>query len=126
MDIPITVLSSLLSGIIGVVISTIYYRRYERRKEKVELIKQLFGNRYNLNGDKFSEALNNIMIIFNDSSDVLEKLKSFHNIVSSNNKTNETVNSALIDLFKALLKNVRIDFKGLNDTFILKAFNIKI
>lgn len=45
MNIRVTLTSSLLSGIIGVVISTIYHRRYESRKMKLDLIRRLAGEK---------------------------------------------------------------------------------
>ena len=62
MDFLIVIISSLISGILGVIISTLYYKKAERRKEKMNLIMQLFGNRYDINGDRFSEALNSIVM----------------------------------------------------------------
>jgi len=127
MEFLIVIISSLLSGILGVVISTFYHKKAERRREKVELVKQLFGNRYDLNGEKFSEALNSIVIVFYDSSTVIKKLKTFHDLVSDNtsNKNTGKVEDALIDLFKALVKDVKLGTEELNDNFMLRAFNTK-
>ena len=76
MNVLLVIVSSLISGTLGVFISTIYYKKSERRKEKVALIKQLFGNRYDLNGDRFSEALNSIVIVFHDSRPYTGKANS--------------------------------------------------
>lgn len=35
--------SSLLSGLVGVIISTYYYLRYEKRKIKLETLRRLAG-----------------------------------------------------------------------------------
>lgn len=56
MDITITVISSLLSGIIGVGISTWYYRRYESRKQKIELLRKIVGFRFALTEKTSPEA----------------------------------------------------------------------
>lgn len=126
-NILLVLFSSVISGILGVIISNIYYKKWERRKEKVELIKQLFGNRYDLNGDKFSEALNSIIIVFYDSDNVINKYKTFYDVVSDNatNLNPSKVNSALLDLFKALSKDVNLVNEELNDMSILKVFNVK-
>ena len=63
-----TVVSSLFSGIIGVLVSSYYYRRYENRKNKFETFKRFMGNRYDLKGDAFSQALNEIFVVFKGSS----------------------------------------------------------
>ena len=126
MDFLIVIISSLISGILGVIISTLYYKKAERRKEKMNLIMQLFGNRYDINGDRFSEALNSIVIVFHDSDDVIKKVKALHDIASANapNKS-EQINYALIDLFKALVMDVKLGNKELNDSFMLSVFNNK-
>jgi len=54
--------SAFLSGLASVAISSRYYSRSQRRREKFEIFKQLIGNRYNLQGDAFSEALNSVFI----------------------------------------------------------------
>ena len=40
----VTFLSSVVSGLIGVLISTWLYRRYEKRKLKIEVFRQLLGS----------------------------------------------------------------------------------
>ena len=126
MDFLIVIISSLISGILGVIISTLYYKKAERRKEKMNLIMQLFGNRYDINGDRFLDALNSIVIVFHDSDDVIKKVKALHDIASSNNSNkSEQINYALIDLFKALVIDVKLGNKELNDSFMLNVFNNK-
>lgn len=126
MDILLVLISSIISGVLGVIISTIYYKKAERRKEKIEIIKRLFGNRHDLKGEKFTEALNSIVIIFHDSDNVISKLKLFHDGVSTNTPLKQQdINYLLIDLFKALIKDVNLETKEVNDTFFLKVFNIK-
>jgi len=48
MTIWITIISSLLSGLIVFFISTYFYMRHERRKEKLAVLRQLMGNRHGL------------------------------------------------------------------------------
>lgn len=54
----IILVSSLLSGLIGVFISIQFYSRLERKRIKVDTAKRLIGNRFNLKGDAFTVALN--------------------------------------------------------------------
>jgi len=49
----ITITASLLSGLIGVGISSIFYARMERRKLKIETAKKMFGNRHNISSNPF-------------------------------------------------------------------------
>lgn len=63
MDITITVISSLLSGIIGVGISTWYYRRYESRKQKIELLRKIVGFRFALTEKTSPEAKAQFLVL---------------------------------------------------------------
>ena len=59
-------LASIFSGLLGVGISTWYHARNEKRKIKILVLEQLLGNRYDLLGERFTEALNKIFITFYD------------------------------------------------------------
>lgn len=120
-SILVTIGSSLLSGIVGVVISTIYYRRYEKRRTKIDTLKRFFANRFDLKGDEFSRAINEIFVIFHDSSEVMAALSEFHEKVTSRQSSED----ALLRLHKAMCKDVNINFDRFNDSFFLKPFNTK-
>ena len=64
-------ISSILSWILGVVVSIHYHNRLEKRKWKIHILEQLLENRYDIQGEKFTVALNNVLIAFNDSKEVL-------------------------------------------------------
>ena len=119
--IVVTTVSSLLSGVVGIVISTIYYRRYEKRRTKIDTFKRFFSNRYDLKGDEFSRAINEIFVVFHDSEEVLSALRAHHQkVVDKQNSEGE-----LIRLHKAMCKNVNISFDKFNDSFFLKRFNTR-
>lgn len=119
----ITLISSLLSGILGVVISIIYHRRTEKIRAKIETLKNFCGYRYNLRGDNFTKTLNEIFIVFQDSNNVLEKLNQFHEVIVS--KQTDLANDKLVSLFKAMCKNLKIDPNKYSESFFIKAFNVK-
>ena len=58
LDILIIVIAALLSGLVGVGISNWYHNRNENRRIKRHVLQQLLGNRYDLRGQLFTEALN--------------------------------------------------------------------
>jgi hypothetical protein len=118
-------IASTFSGLIGVGISELYHNKNEKRRYKVALIEELMGNRYDLQGSKFTEALNKVFIVFYDSPEVVKALKDFHEIILSNGKTTELANQKLLDLFKAMCKNVSINPAPLTDNYFLQAYNIK-
>ena len=119
----ITIISSLISGIAGVLISIIYHKKAERRQTKINTLKQFVGYRYDLKGEHFTKALNEIFVVFQDSKSVLEKLNEFHEIIVSGQKT--LANDKLIALFKEMCKNLDIDPNKYNESLFLKAFNVK-
>ena len=68
----LTIVSSILSGIVGVIISTYYYKKSEQRRIKVDTAKRLFANRFDITGDEFSRALNEVFVVFHDSTSVMK------------------------------------------------------
>jgi len=120
-SIIVTIISSVLSGIVGVIISTIYYRRYEKRRTKIDTLKRFFANRYDLTGDEFSRAINEIFVIFHESPTVMTALSEFHEKVTARQNSE----NKLLQLLKAMCKDVNIGFDKFNDSFFLKPFNTR-
>jgi hypothetical protein len=81
MDLMKILASSLLSGLLGVLVSTWYYRRSEFRQTKFRIVQQLLGNRHDLRGQPFTEALNQVFVVFYDCHGVLLALKAFHETI---------------------------------------------
>jgi len=121
----VILISSLLSGLLGVGISTLYHQRNEIRRTKLQVLQQLLGNRHNIKGHLFTEALNQVFVIFYDSQDILIALKAFHEVAMSAQKTTDLANQKLLDLFKAMCKNLKINPEPLTDNFFLQPFNIE-
>ncbi len=119
----IIIISSLVSGIIGVVISIIYHKKAEKRQVKINTLKQFVGYRYDMKGEPFTKTINEIFIVFQDSHSVLCKLAEFHETIVLNNK--EIANDKIILLFKEMCKDLNIDPNKYSESFFLKAFNVK-
>jgi len=120
-NIIVTLVSSLISGIVAVSISIVYYRHYEKRRTKIDTLKRFFANRYDLKGDEFSRAINEIFVIFHDSEEVLSALRAFHQrIIDKQNSEDE-----LLSLHKAMCNAVNIGFDKFNDSFFLRPFNTR-
>lgn len=118
-------ISALLSGLLGVGISTWYHQRNEIRRTKLQVLQQLLGNRNDLKGQAFTEALNEVFVVFYDARDVLIALKAFFEVIVSTQKAGPLVDQKLLDLFKAMCKHLRINTEPLTDNFFLQAFNIR-
>lgn len=121
----VTILASaLLSGLLGVLISNWYHNRNEKRMEKFVIFRQLIGNRHDLRGDAFTEALNSVFIVFHESKEVKQALKEFH-VVITNPTRNLEANQKLLELFKAMSKNLNIATEPLTDDFFFTPFNVR-
>jgi hypothetical protein len=119
--ITVTVLSSLISGIIGVFVSTWYFYKLERHKLKLDLARRLLGNRFSIVGDDFSRAMNEVIAVFADSDDVLSRMRALYEALQAHGKPN--AETALIDFLKAVCKNSGLTQATLNDAFLIKTFN---
>jgi hypothetical protein len=125
MPIAITIISSLISGLIGVGISTWYYRRYEKRKQKFEVLKKIVGYRFALTQNTTNEAkvaffsaLNVVVILYHDNPKVITALHNLHRELNIPNRLDDN----LVSLFKAMCKDLNIKDAGLNDEFFLRPF----
>ncbi len=121
----IVLISSLISGLLAVCISIWYHQRNEIRRIKIQVLQQLLGNRHDVSGEKFTEALNEVFVVFYNSNDVLVSLKAFHEITKVRSRTNDLSNQKLLDLFKSICKHLKINTDPLTDNFFLEPFNIK-
>ena len=122
-NILVTLISSLLSGIIGVIISTYYYRKYENRKTKIDTFKNFVANRYDLKGDNFIKAINEIFVVFQDSEEVLNSLKQFHETTVS--QQTALSNDHLVALFKSMCRNLNINPNKYSESMFLIPFNYR-
>lgn len=80
------------------------------------------SNRYDLTGDEFSRALNEIFIVFSDSSLVMSSLEKHHKAVTSPGGDSE---DETLVLLKSMCKEVGVNYKDFNDSFYLRPYNTK-
>lgn len=113
-------LSSLISGILGVGISTWYHRRAEKRMRKFRSLETLLGNRHDIVGDKFTEALNSVFVVYYDSPSVIKALKEFCEHTLNPIRGRDLANQKLLDLFKAMCEDLGVQIRPLTDSFFLQ------
>lgn len=120
----VTVVSSLISGILGVIISNLYYKRQQSRQTKINLLIDIFAYRFQLNetssGKELTSALNKIIIVFNNNEKVMEKYKNFISILQSNRNKDDN----LIWLLKEMCDDVNISYKFMSDELFKVFINI--
>lgn len=118
--------SSAISGILGVVISSRFYSRLERRRIKMKTAIKMFGNKHDISGNSFKESINEAIIVFSDSEDVVQNVQNLFQVVGTPKaaKTPDASEEALIKLMKSICKDVGIKHKNLPDSYYLKFFTV--
>ena len=120
------IISALLSGTIAVLISVWYYSKHEKYQMKLNTIKNLVGYRYDMKGEKFSKALNEIFFVFKESNDVLKSLRDFYRLISKDEKsTEDAANDSLFMLFSTMCEELKIDYSIIDKSFFVEAFNVR-
>ncbi|ELI5413176.1 TPA: DUF6680 family protein [Vibrio parahaemolyticus] len=121
-----TLIASLLSGLIGVFVSFIFYSRLEKRKLKLDTARRLIGNRFNISSPEFQQAMNEIFIVFADSKKVIAAMDDFWQVVQTpiSQRAPQLADDKLITLLKAVCKDVGIAHKDLNDAYYLRFFSV--
>lgn len=119
----ITIIASLLSGIIATIITIIVNRRWERQRIKNNIAVELFGYRHQLleDNDKTEELiviLNKIPIIFASNEKILV---AYDKILSETGDKNDV----LVTLIKEICLEAGINCENWNDRRILQVCNIK-
>lgn len=118
------IITSLVSGLVGALLSSLLYFRYEKRKVKFDTAQRLFANKYQADSHEFVGALNEVSIVFHDSSeiiDALDKLWSSYQVPGAPEADNKMLN-----LFKVICKELNINFKNIeNDTHLARTFSPK-
>lgn len=119
----VTLLSSLLSGLIGIGVSSWFYYRLERHKLRLDLARRLLGNRHSIMGSEFSTAMNEVFVVFSDSEDVLKNMERLYETLQIQGKPN--ADSVFTDFLKSVCKASGLNQSTLNDVYFLKTFNAK-
>ena len=119
----VTIVASLISGLVGVGVSFWLFYKLERHKLKLDLARRLLGHRFSITGDDFSCAMNEVIAVFADAPDVLQRMERLYEALQSPGKTN--AEGALIDFLKSVCKSSGLSQVTLNDAYLLKTFNAR-
>lgn len=119
----ITLVFSLLSGLVGIVVSSRFFYRLERHKLKLDLARRLLGHRYSIMGDHFSAAMNEVFVVFADSKEVLQKMERLYEVLQTPGKPN--IDGVFTDFLKSVCKSAGLSQATLNDQYLIKTFNAR-
>jgi len=122
-----TAVSSIIaSGLLGVIISIVYYRRHENYLRKFEVLRDYAGYRYtlaegrdNLDSSLFFKALNQTSVVFR-SKEVKDALQNLHDNITRSNRGMDP--DLLVRLYKAMCKELDIKSEDFTDQFFLRPF----
>lgn len=111
----LVIISSLFSGILGLVISNLYHYKMEKYRMKLSILTKLMGNRHERNSKEYLEALNSIFIYFNSNKKILDVLNGMHDNLSNQD-------DKLLSLVKLMCRDLRVNIDNFNDSFITGYF----
>ncbi len=119
----LTVVSSLISGFVGVAIAAWYFYRIERYKLKLDLARRLFGYRHSIIGEGFPTAMNEVFVVFAGEEDVIQNMGRLYTAIETPGKPNLEV--AFSDFLKSVAKSAGLCKAKLSDAYFIKTFNAK-
>lgn len=132
--IVITLVSSIISGILATAITLYINYKMEQRKIKRDLVDDIFGYRYQLsvggqNSDKsgLNRALNRIPIVFCKDEKVLSAYDKFFEICNAPEAlvSSQEKDDVLVTLYKEICKAAKIEVKDWNDSRIKRVFTVR-
>lgn len=119
----VTILSSLISGLIGVAVASWFFYRIERYKVKLDLARRLFGYRHSIVGDEFSTAMNEVFVVFAGEEDVIQNMGRLYTAIETPGKPNLEI--VFGEFLKSVAKSAGLGKAKLNDAYLIKTFNVK-
>jgi hypothetical protein len=119
----VTLISSLISGLIGVAIAAWFFYRIERYKLRLDLARRLFGYRHSIVGDGFSTAMNEVFVVFAGEEDVIQNMGRLYSAIETPGKPNLDI--VFSDFLKSVAKSAGLGKSKLNDAYFIKTFNAK-
>jgi hypothetical protein len=91
----------------------------------LKTLKDFAGYRYDILGEDFTRALNEIFIVFSDSTKVKQALKKFHENTISPMRSSALADQYFVELFKSMCQDLSIKTDDFTDSFFLTPFNLK-
>ena len=117
--VSVALVSALISGLLGVVLTLWVTRRREKRATRVETLRRFAGYRYDITGAEFMRTLNEVFVVFNSDAEVMGALRDFHAGIGQPSGQNDK----LIRLYKEMCRASEIDYADFNDSFFFKPFS---
>lgn len=118
------IFSSLISGMLGVLITNYFFLRQEKRKLKKDILIKLVGSKYDTSHDNFHQAINSIIVVYNEDKEVMQNLKNFMEAVESTTvNKNSHLSQKLLDLIISMNKNLGMKTKNIPENYLMRPLN---
>lgn len=103
----LVIITALCSGLIATLVTILWQRSVERKKEKARIFTVLMSKRYEIPAEESVDALNMIDIVFYKSAKVRAAWKSF--LDAANAQDSESKNQMILDRHLKLLEIIAED-----------------
>lgn len=117
------IILSVISGVIGVVLTIIFQRKFMLYDLKREVLIQFVENRFNIRGDEFTKALNKIHAVYTNNLDVIKAVDDFHRLILGKSISTDSANQKLYQIYLMMCNSIKI--KPMSETQFLMPFNVK-
>lgn len=116
-SLTITIITSLVSGLLGVLVSYYFMSKLEVKKIKIDTARRILGYRYDISSDGFQQAMNEVFIVFAKSKPVIKAMDEFWTVLQTPKEylSNDVANDKLINFLKEICKDVGISHKDIFD-----------
>lgn len=106
-DAVLVIVTALCSGLIATVVTIIWQKNAEHKREKTKILTALMSKRYEISAEESVDALNMIDIVFYKSPKVRAAWKSFND--ATNAQDSESKNQTILDKHLKLLETIAED-----------------
>ena len=125
-----TIILSLLSGLVAAIVTLVVTSRQQRATDKynykMSVFKDAIAYRADVAGSvstgNLQKALNQVFVAFNDCPEVIAAFEGFRKTVQYKNGSkieNEKVVNELLDLLKAMARELHINYSFSNDDLFI-------
>jgi hypothetical protein len=112
--------AGLFSGLIATTATLYFQARSAAKQRKLDCLRRIAAYRAMPPKQAWLEAMNEVFVTFNDSSDVIGKLAIFERDIRARGGHR---NELLVDLIKAMMNDLGLNRENIDDEFLLRPFS---
>ncbi len=117
------IILSIISGIFGAILTILCQRKFIAYDLKRDVLIQFVENRYDINGEQFTKAINKIRDIYAKEEEVVAAVDEFHRLILSKSSSRDKANQKLYQIYLKMCSSIKI--KPMEETKFLMPFNVK-